>query len=219
MKIQRENVKRKGKEPKGKFSSRFPLLAQRAKEWGFEIPTNQPIGTKCMIWRLPPVHEHRVPGTDITLVIPDEHDSPHVKGVLVSAGMKALEVLESEGITLGHIVQWKRYAGDEMQDHTEEALKGQRFVWVERPDIVASDDLRQALENGRADYVKGMDGKMNLRVTGDIPGARLSLPEMKQAKKAPKALSARKKKLLALAADPSASKSERATARRIAARQ
>ncbi len=206
MKIQRENKKAPAEKKLGKYSSQFPLLVQRAKEWGFEVPTNQPRANVCVVWRLPPIHEHRIPGTKIDLMIPDEHDSPHVKGVLIAAGAVALASLESEGITLGHIVQWKRFAGEEMNEHTPEALKGQRIVWLQASDILASDDLMTALESGKADYKKTDGGKLLLDVEGGIPG-----------EKRPKQISARKQKLLALA-ERGGTPAERETAARIAAR-
>lgn len=206
MKLPQNNQKGPPGKKLGKYSSQFPLLVQRAKTWGFEIPTNQPRANVCVVWRLPPIHEHRIPGTEIDLMIPDEHDSPHVKGVLIAAGAAALSSLEGDGITLGHIVQWKRFAGEEMNDSTPEALKAMRIVWLQASDILASDDLMQALESGKADFKKNDGGRLQLEVEGDIPGAKRT-----------KQISGRKAKLLALAAAPSATKHERETAAKLAA--
>lgn len=205
MRFRESNVKKKGKGVKGKFSASYPLLLQRSKEWGFDIPTGQPRGTVCMVWRFPPIRDHKIPGTDRVLMIPDEHESPHVKGVLIAAGAKALEALESDGITLGHIVTWKRFAGEEMNDSTPEALKGMRVNFIQVSDILMSDDLRSALETGKLDYTKDEKGKINLLASA-IPGQR------KQ-----KAISAKKEKLLRLASDPAAAPAERATAKKLAA--
>lgn len=206
MKVQKENRKAPADVKLGKYSSQFPLLVKRSKEWGFDVPTNQPRANTCVVWRLPPIHEHRVPGTTIDLMIPDEHDSPHVKGVLIAAGSTALASLESDGITLGHYVQFKRFSGEEMNEHTPEALKGQRILWLQASDILASDDLMAALETGKADYKKTDAGKLLLEVDGEIPGAK----QVKQ-------ISARKQKLLALA-ERGGTPAERETAARIAAR-
>lgn len=205
MKLARENRKKKPVKVKGKYSSRFPLLVKRAAEWGYTIPENQPIGTAVIVWRLPPVHEHRIPGTKIDLLIPDEHDSPHSKGILIAASARALESLESQGVSLGHIVQWKRFAGEEQQEAGTARYKPQRILWLQASDILASDDLMGALETGKADYKKD-GGKLLLDVDGDIPGAK----KVKQ-------ISARKQKLLALA-ERGGTPAERETAARIAAR-
>lgn len=203
MKFRESNVKKKGKALKGKFSASFSLLQQRAKQWGFEIPTTQPRGNVCCVWRFPPLSEHKIEGTNRTLLIPDEHESPHVKGILVAAGARALEALESDGITLGHTVLWKRFAGEEMNDTKPEALRGMRLLWIQASDILGSDDLRDALESGKLDYTKDEKGKINLLASA-IPGQR-------------KAISARKEKLLRLASDPAAAPAERDTARKLAA--
>ncbi len=205
MKLPQENKRKTADKKLGKYSSQFPLLAKRAKEWGYEVPTNQPRATVCVVWRLPPIHEHRVPGTTIDLMIPDEHDSPHVKGVLIAAGAQALQTLESEGITLGHIVQWKRFAGEEMTEATPEALKGQRILWLQASDILASDDLMSALESGKADYVKDDKGRLSL-AADEIPGQKKT-----------KQISGRKAKVLALA-ERGGTPAERDTATRLAAR-
>ena len=200
MRVQKENRKSDGKSVTGKYSSQFPLLVERAKFWGFEIPTNQPRGNAVIVWRLPPVHEKKIEGTDRTLIIPDDHDSPHIKGVLIAASASALSAFQSEGITLGHIVQWKRFAGEEQNEATPEALKGQRLLWLQASDILASDDLMTALESGDLNYVED-GGRLKLEGAA-IPGQR-------------KQLSGKKAKLLALA-ERGGTPAERETAKRLA---
>lgn len=191
MKVQAENVKRKSKEKLGKFSSQYPLLKKEAEYWGISIPEHQPIGNGVVVYRLPPLTE--TPGG---LLIPDDHQSPHVKGILLAASAKALDYLESNGVTLGHTVIFKRFAGTEINDHEPEALKGCRILLLEASDIIGSDNLRKDLESGRASYTK-VDGKHNLTV---------------------KAISDKKAKVLKLAADPAATPAERETARKLAAK-
>lgn len=192
MRMTSENVKKKGEGKAGKFSSTYPLLVQRQKEWGYDIPTYQPRGTNIIVWRLPPLTE-----TPSGLLIPEDHQSPHVKGILLAAGPKAMDSFESDGITLGHVVSFKRYSGVEINDQTPEALRGCRILQLDASDILGSDDLRQMLESGKASYVKGADGRHSLAV---------------------KAISDKKAKVLKLAADPSATPAERATATRLAAK-
>lgn len=192
MKIMRDNKKRPGGAIKGKYSSQYPLLAERAKEWGFETVTFQPRGTNVVVWRLPPIET--TPGG--IHIVADEQ-SPHVKGVLLAAGPAALDSFESEGITLGHIVIFKRYAGWEVQDSTPESLRACRILMISASDVIGSDDLREALESGKAKYIKGADGRHRLEV---------------------RALSEKKAKVLALASHPSATPGEREAAEKIAAR-
>ena len=191
MRVTRENKKKAGGEIRGKYSSQYPLLVERAKVWGFETPSFQPRGTNCIVWRLPPIET--TPGG--IHIIADEQ-SPHVKGVLVAAAPAALDSFESEGITLGHIVIFKRFAGWESTDTTDEKYRACRILMISASDVIGSDDLRADLESGKATYIKGDDGRHRLQV---------------------KQLSDKKAKVLALAEHPSATPGERAAARKIAA--
>lgn len=186
-----ENKKRPGRTPTvGKFTSRYPLLVERAKEWGFDIPVGAPFGPRVTVWRLPPIQKSG------GLWMPEDAQSPHVLGILVSAGMSALDVLESNGVTLGHYVKFERFAGWEHDDQTPEHKRGSRFLHLNDRNILESLDLMSDLEAGRVSYLRGEDGRTRLEV---------------------KLLSDKKAKVLRLAADPSATKAERRTAARIAA--
>jgi len=89
-----------------------------------------------------------------------------------------------------------------MNEATPEALKGQRILWIQVSDILASDDLMTALETGDLDYVEE-GGRMKL-LAAEIPGQR-------------KQISGRKAKLLALA-ERGGTTAERDTATRLAER-
>jgi len=191
MKVQKNNRKKAGEAPKGRYTAQYPLLVERAKVWGYDIPTFQPRGSNVIVWRLPPIET--TPGG--IHIIADEQ-SPHVKGVLVAAGPAALDSFESEGITLGQIVIFKRWAGWETQDQTPEALRACRILMISASDVIGSDDLREDLESGRVKYIKDGTGRHHLQ-TG--------------------LLSEKKAKVLALAEHPSATPGERAAARKIAA--
>lgn len=196
-----ENVKRVGhKVAIGKFTAQFPLLVERAKEWGFDLPSDAPWGDRIIVWRLPPLQP-----TESGLWIPDDEKSPHVLGVLVAAGMQALDQLESNGITLGHMVKWERFAGWEHNDVTPEHKRGSRFIHLQARQILTSLDLKDHLEAGSARYVRGEDGRNRLGGT-DV---------LRQIAEAPKT---KRAKVLALASDSGATPAEKATARRIAKR-
>lgn len=174
----------------GKFTGQYPLLVRRAREFGFEIPTGQPWDDNVTVWRLPPIELSRG-----GLFLPQREQSPHVKGVLIAAGPRAMDHLESNGITLGHIVKFARFAGWETHDSTAERTLNNEILHLKMRDVLESDDLREMLESGKARYIKGEDGKHRLEV---------------------RLLSGRKEKLLALAADPGATPAERETAKRLA---
>jgi hypothetical protein len=189
-----ENVKRPGRNPTvGKFTSRYPLLIERAKLYGFDIPTGAPMGARVTVWRLPPIDYDPTS----KLWVPLNAQSPNVIGVLVAAGMSALDYLESNGCTLGHHVKFERFAGWEHDDQTPEHKRGSRFLHINDRQILESLDLMNDLEAGRVNYLRGDDGRNRLEV---------------------KLLSGKKAKVLRLAADPSATPAERKTAARIAAK-
>jgi len=187
-----ENVKGRVKNPKlGKWTARFPLLVERAKEWGFEIPSDAPFADRIIVWRLPPLTRKG------SLWVPENVDDPNVIGVLVAAGMQALDTLISNGVTLGHYVKFERFAGWEHEDQTPEHKRGSRFLHLNSRNILTSLDLKDDLESGRVNYLRGDDGRHRLET---------------------KLLSDKKAKVLRLAADPSAAPAERETAKKLAAR-
>lgn len=188
-----ENVRRPNHKPElGVFSKKYPLLVERAKEYGFDIPTDAPWGDRIIVWRLPAIDK-----TESGLYLPENRNEPHVLGVLVAAGMKALDELESNGITIGHMVKWERFAGWEHDDATPEHKRGGRFLHLNARNILTSVDLKKGLETGKVNYQRGVDGRSQLQT---------------------RLLSAKKEKVLALANDPAATKAERATAKRLAAK-
>lgn len=187
-----ENAKREGHEPEiGAFTKKYPLLVARAKEWGFDIPSDAPWGDRIVVWRLPPLRP-----TETGLWLPENFSEPHVLGVLVAAGMRALDEIESNGITLGHYVKFERFAGWEHNDTTPEHKRGSRFLYLNARNILSSIDLKDQLESGSVKYLRGEDGKTRLQP--------LALEDSKKAK------------VLAIANDKSATPEERKTAKRIA---
>jgi co-chaperonin GroES (HSP10) len=145
------------------------------------------------VWRLPPLELSKG-----GIVIPQDSQSPHVKGVLLSIGPRARDVLYSNGIEEGHIVVFARFSGWEFHDRTTAKALDTEYLVIKDRDIIGSDDLRVALASGKAKYV--LDDK-----TG-----RWCLTR--------KALNGRKEKLLALAASTT-SPAEAETARRLAANE
>lgn len=169
------------------------LLKKRMREFDVKDVTFAPIDDDVLVWRLPALSEHKVT-KDITILIPDENQSPHIKGLLMAMGPRAMDILISNGIDLGHIVTWKRFAGSEFHDHTKDRRLKAEYIVLKARDIIGSDDLKKELDSGRAKYVRGADGRHQLQRL--LPGGKVQ-------------------KLRALAASTS-SPEEAATANRIA---
>jgi co-chaperonin GroES (HSP10) len=166
-----------------------PLVKKRCQEYGIPMPSYWPMDNNCLVWRLPPM--------TVTLggiVVPDDAKSPHIKGILMSMGPRAMDVLRSNGIEIGHTVVFARFAGWEAHDHTTSQSLEAAYIILKDRDIIGSDELREELATGKATYV--------------LEGGRYNLSR--------KLLGGRKEKLLALAASTD-SKAEAETARRLAA--
>lgn len=166
-------------------------LRARCDEVGIEPPSFQPMDNNCVVWRLPPITMSKG-----GLAIPEDAQSPHVKGILLAIGPRARDVLYSNGIEEGDVVIFARFSGWETQDQAHDRKVGSEVLILKDRDIIGSDDLKASLSGGKAKYL--LDEK-----TG-----RWCLQR--------KLLSGKKEKLLALAASTS-SPQEAETARRIAA--
>jgi co-chaperonin GroES (HSP10) len=166
------------------------LLDKRRKEWGIPDITFQPMDNNVIVWRLPPL----TTSPSGLLHLPEDARSPHIKGVVLAMGPRAMDVLKSNGIEEGHIVVFARFAGWETKDHTAHQKLGSEVLIIKDRDIIGSDELKAELKSGKAKYVKGEDGRHRLE-------RRL--------------LSGKKEKILALAASTS-SPAEAETARKIA---
>jgi co-chaperonin GroES (HSP10) len=166
-------------------------LKIRCEEVGVDPPTFQPQDNNCVVWRMPDLEMSRG-----GIVIPAAHRDAHVKGILMAVGPRARDVLYSNGINLGDVVIWARFAGWELHDKTHKEEKADQFIILKDRDILGSDDLRVDLATGKAKYVLDPStGRHNL---------------------VRKLLNGRKEKLLALAASTN-SREESETARRMAA--
>ncbi len=137
------------------------LLKKRIKE--FAIPpaalNRQPLWDKVIIWRLDTREEKTAGG----LYIPEkvthkdgtESDLQTIishRGVLLKAGLRALDSLRDYEVELGHIVHFGRYAG---QDETvvkrgAGAADEAHIVVLSLAEITSSEDLALNLSNGTA---------------------------------------------------------------------
>lgn len=173
------------------------LLAWRMRDWNVPPNVSQPIDDQVIVWRLPPLQQSAG-----GLLIPDDMKSPNVRGILLAMGPRAMDVLCSNGIEVGHIVVFARFAGWEPDDNTPEFARHSQILMLKAKDINSSDDLKAMIDRGEIMYVKGDDGRYRL--------AKVTRPR--------KLPSARKKKLLALAKGTN-NPNEAATARKLAQKE
>ena len=106
--------------------------------------------------------QHKVEGTDLVLHLPqsaeDRAKEEAARGVLVAAGLHALDTLRSHGIDIGHIVTFARLAP--MRLPLLE-VRGCRYpiLMVRDGDINGSEDLAKSIRSGECRYETMRDAK------------------------------------------------------------
>ena len=94
-----------------------------------------PIGEVILVYRIPS-ETHTAGG----LEIPEEYRSPVSSGILLAAGLAALDVMKDSLIEIGDIVYFGRYEGDEREFKREEAQKGQQLLQLKIRGLLGSAD-------------------------------------------------------------------------------
>ncbi len=102
------------------------------------------------------------------IVMPGENNSADTTGTLVSAGLAALDVMESHGIKLGDRVSWGLYAGqwqeyDEEREHLGVVRNMKvKYLIISVNDINASFGLADRVADGATKIRKGaaVDGRV-----------------------------------------------------------
>jgi co-chaperonin GroES (HSP10) len=133
------------------------LLDYRCRDWNIPKVTFQPVDNNVIVWRLPPLALSAG-----GIVIPEDQQSPHVKGVILAMGPRARDTLVSNGIEEGHIVVFGRFAGWEAHDNRPEMARHNMILMIKDKDIIGSDDLKADLEAGKLRIVQDTDGRHKL---------------------------------------------------------
>lgn len=111
------------------------LLDKRRKELGIpEIPY-LPIAKNVLIYRLP--EEERTAGG---LYVPESNREPHSKGVLLAAGLGALDILYAHLVEIGDVVWFGRFAGWEKEVERGATEKGAKILQAKVEDVLGSVD-------------------------------------------------------------------------------
>lgn len=110
-------------------------LAERARMYSIpEIPY-LPMGKNVLVFRLP--SETRTAGG---LYIADNAQEPKPMGVIVGAGLAAIDVMTSALIELGDIVWFGRFAGWEKEIQRDPEGKGKQILQMKIEDVLGSVD-------------------------------------------------------------------------------
>lgn len=138
------------------------LLLERVKQYGIILPKCQPVFDRIFIYKIP--GEEKLEGSSIIMPGNAFHNAD--RGVLVYAGLRALDELKSHGIDLGHIVWYarlspwqRRYAGVGLQEGR--AAIGDVVV-LRASEIVGSEDLwRETWEEGKYEIAYDSDNNQH----------------------------------------------------------
>lgn len=133
--------------PRGSFNIPM-LLDERRFQYG--IPNGcfdqYPVFDKVYVWQIP-TNERATYTSGGAILRPDavvSHDrNTAPRGVIVSAGLQALDSLRSTGIDVGHIIRFKKFAPF-IQTVDEIDGKELQVMVIRDGDIVASEDLAAA---------------------------------------------------------------------------
>lgn len=150
----------------------FPLLEER--RLMYAIPDKafdqEAVYDRILVHQIPRVFGDKV-GSGI-LYMPDSarrrEEESSVRGVIVSAGLKALGVMRSNGIDIGHIVNFIRLAPFRLPYMT---IKGQELslIVMRDGDIVSSEELPALRDQEKVRTIVHADGEYSLAVDSLTP--------------------------------------------------
>lgn len=117
-------------------------LAKRAEEYGIPPIPYLPIGHNVLVFRLP--EEERSAGG---LYLAESTREQKHAGVLVSAGLAALDVLADHLVDIGDVVWFGKYAGHDEEVQRDPAGKGKRIISMKCEDILGSVDALERVKS------------------------------------------------------------------------
>lgn len=145
-----------------------PLLDKRRLEYGIinEAFSVQAFSDRIFVYQLPAKSFSATYGgglihkSDITI---DREQKEAPRGILIGAGLKAMDGLRANGVGLGHIVTFVRMAPWRMQLATV-AGKDHKIIMLRAGDLTGSEDLRSQLMKGRGEiFFDEQDNQHKLR--------------------------------------------------------
>jgi hypothetical protein len=139
------------------------LLLERLKELqtkaGFKMPPCQPVYDRVFIYPTDGLdQDEKIAGTSLYRPSSDKTSLGASRGVLIAAGLKALDQLYGHGIELGHIVWFARLSPWQRQYEGDKRIE--RIVILRASEVVGSEDLMTAMLRGQVEVgVDDSDGR------------------------------------------------------------
>lgn len=117
-------------------------LDERMKQYNIPPIPGLPMGKTILVYRIPPVDK-----TAGGLYIPETDQGEQEIGVLLAAGLGALDVLKAALIEIGDVVWFGRFAGTNRTVRREAEKKAEQITPMKVEDIQLSVDALERLES------------------------------------------------------------------------
>lgn len=130
-----------------------PLLEERRLEYG--IPDGafkmQAVYNRILLWQIPDDDSETYKGTSIIMTSRAQERERDIapRGIIISAGLSALDYLRSNGMDLGHIVSFVRLSPYEWRCDIVSTGIPQECKILQAGDIIGSEDLAANLRSGK----------------------------------------------------------------------
>lgn len=139
-----------------------PLLAERMKQYDIVLPRARPVYDRVFIYPLADkAQDETYAGTSIIKPGTARDRFGASRGIVVKAGLGALEIMWSHGYEIGHVVLFARLSP------WERAYEGRgrehRVTILHAPEIVGSEDLEDDVLEGHAEIELLADGTVALK--------------------------------------------------------
>jgi len=134
-----------------------PLLLHRIKQFGLVLPKGRPVYDRIYVYPIGDKdQDEKIAGSMLYKPQQAKDKFAASRGVIVKAGIKALEQMWAHGIELGHIVlvarlsPWERKYEGKGREHTVMVLRSS--------EIVSSEDLEDDVLDECVGFTLGADG-------------------------------------------------------------
>jgi len=116
-------------------------LEERMKQYSIPPIPGLPMGKTILVFRVPPVEK-----TAGGLYIPESDQGEQEIGVLLAAGLGALDILKAALIDIGDVVWFGRFAGTNRTVRREAAQKAEQITAMKVEDVQISVDALERLK-------------------------------------------------------------------------
>lgn len=117
-------------------------LEERMKQYGIPPIPGLPMGKTILVFRIPPVEK-----TAGGLYIPETHQGEQEIGVLLAAGLGALDVLKAALIEVGDIIWFGRFAGTNRTVKHEAGQAAEQIAAMKVEDVQISVDAMERVKD------------------------------------------------------------------------